>query len=256
MHWTEPVDLELAGKPREHLYTNQFDPYLRAPHLYLGLPTRFLPGRRVVTEEEATSIGTPKEWNYVNDCTDIQLTSARGGANFPRTFMEAFVRPGADLRNWTSRSNYAARGIVQTGPRELSLYVKHHAGYESIHLRRYTLRLDGFVSVQAPYGGGELITKPLRFQGEALTLNFASSAAGGLRVEIQDEGGSPIEGFALADCAEIVGDRIDHLVRWKGDRDVNALSGKPVRLRFRMVDADLYSFRFVADDEKKKPHGP
>ena len=24
VHWTEPVDLELGGRPREHLYTNQF----------------------------------------------------------------------------------------------------------------------------------------------------------------------------------------------------------------------------------------
>ena len=27
IHWTEPVDLELDGKPRQHLYTNQIDPY-------------------------------------------------------------------------------------------------------------------------------------------------------------------------------------------------------------------------------------
>ena len=148
--WSEPVDLELDGKPREQLYTNQFDPYPRVPHLYLGLPTRFLPGRRVVTQVEARQIGTPTKWNYVNDCTDIQLAAARGGANFSRTFLEAFIRPGADLRNWTSRSNYAARGILQTGERELSIYVKHHSGYKSIHLKRYTIRPDGFVSVQAP----------------------------------------------------------------------------------------------------------
>ena len=72
--------------------------------------------------------------------------------------MEAFVRPGADLQNWTSRANYAARGIVQTGERELSLYVKHHSGYPSNHVHRYVIRPDGFVSVHAPYKGGELIT--------------------------------------------------------------------------------------------------
>lgn len=212
IHWTEPVELELDGKPRQHLYTNQIDPYVRAPHLYLGLPTRFLPGRRVVTDEEALRIGTPKEWDYVNDCTDILLASARGGDNFKRTFLEAYIRPGFDLENWTSRANYAARGIVQTGERELSLYVKHHSGYPSNHVRRYTLRPDGFVSVSGPYSGGEMITKPLVYSGNRLNINYSTSAAGGLRVEIQTADGKPIEGFALADCPEIIGDRIEHTV--------------------------------------------
>lgn len=245
INWSEPVDLELDGKPREELYTNQFDPYPRAPHIYLGLPTRFLPGRRVVTPEEARQIGTPSKWNYVNDCTDIQLAAARGGADFSRTFLEAFIRPGADLRNWTSRSNYAARGIVQTGDRELSIYVKHHSGYKSIHLKRYTIRPDGFVSVQAPYLGGELVTRPFVFEGSALALNYATSAAGGLWVELQTPDRQPINGFTLADCPEIIGDRIDHRIQWKSGADLRELSGKPVRLRFRLKDADLYSFRFT-----------
>jgi hypothetical protein len=159
--------------------------------------------------------------------------------------MEAFIRPGADLRNWTSRASYAARGIVQTAERELSIYVKHHSGYKSNHLRRYTIRPDGFISVNAPYTGGELVTKLFTFTGSALSLNFASSAVGGMWVEIQGPDGKAIEGFSLQDCTEIIGDRLEHTVRWKGGTDVSALRGKPVRLRVRMKDADLYSFRFV-----------
>ena len=245
INWTDPVDLELDGKPRQHLYTNQIHPYIRAPHIYLGLPTRFFPGRRVVTEEEAQQIGTPTKWNYANDCTDILLCSARGGTEMKRTFLEAFIRPGLDLRNWTSRANYAARGIVETGPKELSLYIKHNSGYSTVHLRRYTLRPDGFVSVRGPYSGGELITKPLTFSGSRLTVNYATSAAGSLRVEIQTPDGQPIEGFALADCQEIIGDRVDDTVRWKGIEDVSQLAGEPVRLRFVLSDADLYSIRFA-----------
>ena len=242
--WTEPVDLGLDGKPRQHLYTNQIHPYVRAPHLYLGLPTRFFPGRRVVTEDEARRIDTPTQWKYANDCTDIVLVSTRGGAELRRTFMEAFIRPGLDLRNWTSRANYAARGIVQTGDSELSLYVKHNAGYPTIHVRRYTLRVDGFVSVRGPYAGGELLTKPLRFAGNRLLLNYSTSAAGSLRVEVQTPDGKPVEGFALSDCPEIIGDRIDHAVSWKSGAQVSTLAGKPVRLRFVLKDADLYALRF------------
>ena len=245
VHWTNPVELELDGKPRQHLYTNQIDPYVRAPHIYLGFPTRFLPGRRVVTEEEARRIGTPTDWSYANDCTDILLASARGGADFSRTFLEAFIRPGLDLENWTSRANYAVRGIVQTGDRELSLYIKHHGGYPSIHVRRYTLRPDGFVSVSGPYSGGEMVTKPLRFSGKRLILNYSSSAAGGLRVELQTAEGKPFDGFALDDCPEIIGDRIEQTVSWKSGSDLSRLAGQPVRLRFELKDADLFAMQFA-----------
>lgn len=245
VHWAEPVDLELDGKPREHLYTNQIDPYVRAPHIYLGLPTRFFPGRRVVTAAEAREIGTPTEWNYADDCTDILLTASRTGDSFKRTFLEAFIRPGRDLRNWTSRANYAARGIVEAGDGELSLYVKHNSGYPTNYVRRYTIRPDGFVSVNGPYTGGTLVTKPLVFAGKRLAINYATSAGGGLRVGIEDADGRPIDGFAIADCPEIIGDRIEHVVGWNQGQDVSALAGKPVRLRFELKDADLYALQFV-----------
>ncbi len=244
IHWTDPVDLELDDKPREHLYTNQIDPYVRAPHIYLGLPTRFFPGRRVVTEDEARRIGTPTKWNYANDCTDILLTASRGGDSFQRTFLEAYIRPGLDLRNWTSRANYAARGIVQTGEKELSLYVKHNSGYPSSHVRRYTLRPDGFVSVRGPYDGGTLVTKPLKFAGSRLSINYATSAGGGIRVALLDVDEKPIADYALDDCPQIIGDRIEHTVRWRSGADVGPLAGKPVRLQFELKDADLFSLKF------------
>ncbi|MDP6595950.1 MAG: hypothetical protein QGI86_08740 [Candidatus Poribacteria bacterium] len=248
IHWTDPVNLDLDDKPLQHLYTNQIDPYARAPHIYLGLPTRYLPGRRVVTEEEARRIGTPTQWDYVSDCTDILLASTRGGTDFRRTFLEAFIRPGFDLENWTSRANYAARGIIQTGEQELSIYVKHHAGYPTIHLRRYTLRPDGFVSVYGSYQGGELVTKPFTFEGSKLSINYATSAAGGICVEIQTASSEPIEGFTAEDCPEIIGDRLEHIVSWISGTEISRLNDQPIRLKFQLKDADLFSLRFIDAD--------
>ena len=112
-------------------------------------------------------------------------------------------------------------------------------------LRRYALRLDGFVSVKAPMSGGELVTKPIRFSGKALELNFASSAAGGIRVEIADEKGNALPGYALEDCPPVFGDAHARVVSWNGGADLSALAGKAVRLRFEMKDADLYAYRFA-----------
>jgi hypothetical protein len=87
----------------------------------------------------------------------------------------------------------------------------------------------------------------LEFAGDRLKLNFSTSAAGSVRVEIQDEDGKPIKGFSLADCPEIFGDSNARSVTWKSEADLSALAGKPVRLRFELKDADLYSFQFSTD---------
>jgi hypothetical protein len=63
-------------------------------------------------------------------------------------------------------------------------------------------------------------------------------------VEIQDEAGQPIDGFALKESPEHFGDSVARTVSWENGSDVSSLAGRTVRLRFVMKDADLYSFRF------------
>ena len=137
--------------------------------------------------------------------------------------------------------------LFEGAPDELSIYVSE--GYwrgESMNLRRYTLRVDGFASVQAPLSGGELVTKPLIFAGSRLRINFSASAAGSVHVEIlRDQMNTPIEGFSLDDCIELLGDDLERIVRWSGGSDLSHLEGVPIRLRFVLRDADLYAFQFV-----------
>ena len=95
-----------------------------------------------------------------------------------------------------------------------------------------------------PWAGGEMVTKPLTFAGKELELNYRTGAAGSVRIEIQDEAGTPLAGFTAADCPEIIGDEIERVVAWKAGSDVASLAGRPVRLRFVLADADVFSFRF------------
>lgn len=225
-NWSTPVAMN-PNLPGEHLYTSQTHPYFRAPHIYIALPSRYVAGR-VGAEKTDAMLGS----------TDILFMSSRAGAtNFDRLFTEAFIRPGLELKRWESRANYVALNVVPTGPAEMSIY---HA----VSGHRYTLRTDGFISIHAGAAEGELLTRPLTFAGKTLIMNFSTAAAGSVRVEIQGSDGAPIKGFSMADCPACVGDEIERAVRWTGDPDLNALSGKTVRLRFVMNEADLYSFRF------------
>ncbi len=229
--------------PIEHLYTNQTNPYFRAPQLYVSLAARFFPGRRVLTDAEAAAINVnPK---YFNDTSDAIFQTTRGGDTYDRTFLGGFIKPGLGPQNWVSRTTYPALGVVQTGPAEMSCYTNQDYAQPTSHLRRYSMRLDGFASVRAPYEGGEFVTKPLTFKGARLMMNFSTSAAGGIRVEVQDGAGAPIPGFALSESVETIGNEIERAARWKSGDDVRKLAGQPVRLRFVMKDADLYALRFA-----------
>ena len=106
------------------------------------------------------------------------------------------------------------------------------------------LRYDGFVSVNAQYETGEFLTKPLKFSGRHLEVNYSTSAAGGIHVEIQDAAGQPIKGVTLDDSKLLYGDEISRIVKWNDGTDISRLAGQPIRLRFVMNEADLYSIRF------------
>jgi hypothetical protein len=241
------------------LYTNQVKPYHRAPHILIGFPTRYIdrgwsPSMKALPEREHREMRSSGSPRYGTAITEALVMTSRDGAKFTR-WNEAFLRPGIERPGtWNYGHQYLAWQLVETrsnlegAPPELSLYAteSYWTGTSSA-LRRYTLRQEGFVSVSAPMLGGELLTKPLSFEGSRLHLNVSTSAAGTLRVEIQDADGKPVPGFSLADCDDLFGDSLDREVTWKGRADVGSLAGKPVRLRFTLQDADLYALRFSKD---------
>jgi len=231
--WSELELIKTGDAPMEEFYTNATIRYERAPDYLLMFPSRFASARE------------PKPgWEFGKGVNDIALLSSRDGINFSRTFMEAFIRPGLDQGNWHERSLYMERGILQTSPTELSLYCMQNWRLPSVHIRRYTLRPDGFVSVQGPYSGGELLTRPLRFSGREFRINFSTSAVGSVKLELRDAAGKPLPGFELENSIEIYGDKIDSTVAWKDRPDLSSIAGKPVRLRFVLKDADLFAIQF------------
>ena len=250
--------MRYPGAPDEQLYTNQIQPYPRAPHIFVGLPARYVergwsPSMDSLPDPDHRHMRSEASERFGMALSDTLLMTSRDGVNFRRAD-EAFLPPGIQRPGaWAYGCGYVSLGLPETAsdlpgaPAELSIYAAENLWVGPVHLRRYTLRLDGFMSAHAPLAGGELVTKPLIFAGARLALNFATSAAGSIRVELLDAEGRPIEGFTLADCDEVFGDEVQRAVTWNEGADVSALAGTPVRLRFTMRDADLYSFRFTED---------
>ncbi len=142
--------------------------------MFLGFPLRYLPARRQNDEHFSG-------WGEV---TDVLFISSRDGVHFQRG-QEAIIRPGLQLERWGGHcNNMVAAGIVETpsdvpgSPNELSVYsIENYYTQDSCQLRRHTWRLDGFASITAPMDGGELVTRPIRFTGKHLEINFSASGS-------------------------------------------------------------------------------
>lgn len=254
--WSKPQDLVYDDSPPEELYTSGVRPYYRAPHILLGFPTRYLDrnwsdAMRELPDRENRERRAAANRRYGTALTEGLMMASRDGVSFKR-WNEAFLRPGMEREGtWSYGQQYIGWHLIETasaldgGLKELTLFASEHRWLgKTSFSRRYTLRIDGFVSFQAPMAGGELLTKPLRFRGGRLSLNFSTSAAGSVRVEIQDLSGKPVPGFALDDCPPLFGDTLERSIHWSGTNDLGSLAGQPVRVRFVLSDADLYSFQF------------
>lgn len=256
--WSEPERISYADSPYDfHMYTNGIQPYFRAPHLYVAFPARYTERREWTANYERLCGAERRRWRmqfhprYGLAVTDGLFMSSRDGRRF-RRWNEAFLRPGPESeKRWVYGDGYAAYGLIETRSavegedRELSLYASANDWSDTpVQVFRYTLRLDGFVSRGAGYAGGEVVTQPLVFEGEALSVNFATSAAGGMRVRLEDAEGNALAGY---DSGELFGDATDRRVDF--ERPLSELRGKPVRLCFHLRDAEVYAFQFLPKEK-------
>ena len=230
--WSKPVPNRYpSGAPREHFYTNAVRPCPGAEHILLSFPKRFVPSR--------TKLRGYKEPGV----SDAVFMSSRDGLRWDRSFVEAWARPGLDERNWTQRSNMPATGIVGREGEPHCMYVSEHYQWPDNRLRRLSIPWHRFASIHAGANNGEVVTHPLVFDGAVLRLNYATSAAGSVVVELQQPDGAPIPGFGAGDMAPLFGDSLNEPVSWKGRAKLAVLRGKPVRMRFILSDADVYAIR-------------
>jgi hypothetical protein len=233
------------------MYTNNVRPYARASHMYIGIPTRYIernndPENFKYLPDREHREAIIKQWGRSGYAmTDTMIMTSRDGLHFRRP-SEAFFTPGPERNhNWYYGDCYFANGLLQTAgersgePDELSIYAGDHYRVETLELMRYSVRLDGFFSLSAGYPGGQMTTKLLTFTGGHLTVNFATSAAGYIKITICGEDGNLLPGY---ESPRLFGDSVCRPVDF--EKPISALSGKPICLHFELCDADLYSMKF------------
>ena len=86
-----------------------------------------------------------------------------------------------------------------------------------------------------------MTTKKFVFIGDTLEVN-ANAKGGSIVVEALDADGKVIEGFSKAESQAMTTDNVRHVLKWKGKKDCHLIQAQPIRLRFHMKKAKLYSF--------------
>lgn len=228
-------------------YTSAALKYPRAEDVYFFFPSAYYHYREAV----ARSMGSPAPRN--DGVLDIQFATSRDGIIWKRLDRRPFIGRGM-AKGFASGWAYMASGII-VRPEEIWLYYatsNHTHGNYNFATDKFTgtitrakLRIDGFVSLDADYAGGEFVTPPLIFSGNQLKLNVNTGAGGCVRVGIRSETDLSMKGFSMGDCDSINGNFVEKVVSWHGKSDLGMIAGKPVRLHFVMNDTKLYSFKFV-----------
>ena len=249
VHWSEPVMLDFGEGEDVPLYTNVVQPYYRAPQMLVGFPTRYI-CRPEWNGSFDELCGKDARLARMKDCprygltiTDCVFMSSRDGWHFDRQD-EAFMRPEPEEPyGWVYGTAYPSRGMIETpsdmpgADPEISMYVfENHWADKPTDFVRYTIRLDGFMSLHAGAKEKRIVTKPFQFDGSEMRINFATSARGYLYITLTAEDGTVLE------SCETFGNSTDRRVHFDGD--AAALAGKAVTMTVRMLDADLYAIRF------------
>ncbi len=188
-----------------------------------------------------------------------------------RDIMNFYVATSRDGDDWDLHWVYEGQPLVPRGPdgafdKDIILPASSVVTYDNRHWLYYSggnerhgteevryprthaiglawLRLDGFVALAGGSEGGTVVTKPFRLMGPVLSLNI-EAPRGEFGVEVLDARGRPLAGYS---GAAVVSQRsVDGLrlsPQWEDKEDLAELAGQIVRLKFRLRNARLYSFR-------------
>ncbi len=251
IHWSKPKMIEYTGKPFQ-LYFNTIFPYPRAPHLFIGFPLRYVE-RKAWTKNYDELCGREDRLERMKKLARFGLAvsdglfiCSRDGYHFEK-YDEALLPPPPENPEAFVYGDGTAQPVLIETPSEFpgeeneyTLILRESFrptkdGYN--RLVRYTIRLDGFVSLHA--GGEEktVVTKEFIYNGDELFANLATSARGHIYFTLRS-------GKESYTSVEIFGNATHRRIRFEDDEAIQKLCGEPVTLEIKLYDADLYSIKF------------
>jgi hypothetical protein len=196
------------------------------------------------------------------DTTGIKDTFfawSRDGFHWERFYTRQPFLPRGNENSWDA-GEVLTYSMVERGEDLLLYYAGHNRGQHQQGIYRNGigvafLKQDRFVEQKAGNEPGYLLTREFICEGKFLKLNtgFVSMPDKQQRIRVEILHHPPLgknahfnqiyNGYGLEDCNEISTNRVDVPVTWKTKKDLSGLVGKPLYLRFELLNMGLFSFR-------------
>ena len=171
--------------------------------------------------ETVLPVGEVGDWDRFNQCT----------SNHP-------LRVGDEIWVYYSGRSYRHKEY-RSFPDWRPDLPRDDNGPDFVGIGLATMRLDGWCSLDAGYGGGTVLTEPGVLQSGDLWVN-AKADRGQVVVEVLDEAGQRLPGSRPS--APLAADGVRLPVTWPDGGAPTWSGDRPVRLRFRLENARLYSW--------------
>jgi len=199
----------------------------------------------------------------VTGSNEVRLASSQDGVNWERFYTrEPYIARGRE-GDWDAGQVTVSGPPVIQGDTMLIYYSgTPNTQYETTTQSGIAVamaKVDRFVEQRGGDRPGYLLTKEFVVEGNRIKINTVMPGMAYheqfIRVEIASHpplGGhhgssQPYPGFSFEDSDVLKGSRTDMTVTWNGSADISELAGKPVYLRFEIVNMGLFSFKITQE---------
>ncbi len=197
---------------------------------------------------------------------DVMLAWSRDGINWTKPTPRQIWLPRGREGEFDAGCAGFGSDPVRVGE-ELWLYYGGYAQPQAVFeqdtgIGLVKMTVDRFLALEAPEDEyAFVLTKEFVWRGKRLgvnarTRNGGPDSFGELHVEIVQRPddtdpakreGAKLEGYTFDECRQIRGNTPTHIVKWEKGDDLSFLEGKPVYLRFRMRNAELFAFTMLGE---------
>jgi len=189
---------------------------------------------------------------HERDVSDYYLGTSRDILAVDRSFVHGRqpLIPRGDGGSWDDDIIVPSNNILTQGDEHWIYYcgmnerIFNFKNRERSYVGVAKLPLDRFIRLEAGQAFGTALTKAFQLEGSRLELNI-DARQGEMRVEVLDAMSQPLAGYCGHDAKSYR--NIDELrlsPRWT--KPLSQMVGQNIRLRFRLQNASLYSFQFLA----------
>ncbi len=190
----------------------------------------------------------PSLYHHHDDTSELLLYSSPDGIVWNEVPGGSVLDAGPEP--WDAGCVFGGTDLIPLGGDEVAL---PYGGYTQPHKyprNRHSFRRTNALAIwpRERLGGiqaddeGAFATLPLITGGSTLRLNARVRAAGHVLVELAGRDRQPLPGHSFADADPVLGDSLDHTIRWNGRGEIARDPNQPLTIRFRLRCATLFSF--------------